>query len=159
LNDVGPFIPAAALKRIRDYMLGVPERFPSMQALEAHLREVHAPFGKLDDAEWALLARYSGRSVPEAGQEGAFALHYDPKIAEPMRATMPLDVDLWPVWGAIKVPVLTIRGATSDLLLPETLERMEKEGAKSHIVPDAGHAPALMDAASIGAIRTFLLQG
>lgn len=158
LNDVGPFIPAAALKRIRDYMLGVPERFPTMQALEAHLREVHAPFGKLDDAEWALLARYSGRRVSEPGQEDAFALHYDPKIAEPMRATMPLDVDLWPVWGAIKVPVLTIRGATSDLLLPETLERMKKEGSKTYTVPDAGHAPALMDADSIGAIRKFLLQ-
>ena len=44
-----------------------------MQALEAHLREVHAPFGKLDDAGWALLARHSGRRVLDATQEGAFA--------------------------------------------------------------------------------------
>ena len=85
-------------------------------------------------------------------------MHYDPKIIEPMRATVPQDVDLWPVWEAIKVPVLAIRGAESDLLLPDTLERMKKEGAKTYIVPEAGHAPALMDAPSIAAIREFLLQ-
>ena len=130
LNDVGPHIPAAALTRIRDYILAAPERFPSMRALEAHLRKIHAPFGNLDDAAWASLARDSGRRVLDATQEGAFAMHYDPKIIEPMRATVPLDVDLWPVWEAIKAPVLTIRGAESDLLLPETLERMKKEGSK-----------------------------
>ena len=69
-----------------------------------------------------------------------------------------LDVDLWAVWSAIKVPVLAIRGAVSDLLLPETLERMKKEGSETYIVPDAGHAPALMDANSIAAIREFLLH-
>jgi pimeloyl-ACP methyl ester carboxylesterase len=158
LNDVGPSIPAAALKRIRDYMVAAPERFASMQALEAYLREIHAPFGKLDDAGWSLLARYSARRVPDASQEGPFTMHYDPKIIEPMRATVPLDVDLWPVWEAIKVPVLAIRGADSDLLLPETLERMKKEGANTYIVPGAGHAPALMDSDSIAAIRAFLLE-
>jgi pimeloyl-ACP methyl ester carboxylesterase len=159
LNDVGPHIPAAALKRIRDYMLGAPERFASMQKLEAHLREIHAPFGKLDDTGWALLARDSGRRVLDTNQEGAFAMHYDPKIIEPMRATAPLDVDLWPLWEMIKAPVLAIRGAESDLLLPQTLERMEREGAKTHTVPETGHAPALMDAATIAVIRDFLLQG
>jgi pimeloyl-ACP methyl ester carboxylesterase len=159
LNDVGPHIPAAALKRIRDYMTGAPERFPDMKALEAHLREIHAPFGKLDDAGWALLARYSGRRVLDATNEGAFTMHYDPKIIEPLRATVPLDVDLWPLWEMIKAPVLTIRGAQSDLLLPDTFQRMQKEGSKAYTVPEAGHAPALMDAASIGAIRDFLVQG
>jgi pimeloyl-ACP methyl ester carboxylesterase len=158
LNDVGPFIPAAALKRIRDYMVSAPMRFASLQLLQAYLRQVHAPFGKLDSAGWALLARYSWRRVPDATPEEAFALHYDPKIVEPMRTTVPLDVDLWPVWEAIKVPVLTIRGAESDLLLPETLERMKKEGSKSYTVPETGHAPALMDADSIAVIAEFLLQ-
>jgi pimeloyl-ACP methyl ester carboxylesterase len=159
LNDVGPSIPAAALKRLRDYMVAAPERFASMQALEVYLREIHAPFGKLDDAGWALLARHSARRVPDATQEGAVTMHYDPKIIEPMRATVPLDVDLWAVWAAIKVPVLAIRGAESDLFLPETLERMKKEGAKTYIVPEAGHAPALMDSDSIAEIRAFLLEG
>ncbi|HQT47366.1 MAG TPA: alpha/beta hydrolase [Acidocella sp.] len=157
LNDVGPLIPAASLKRIRDYMVGAPERFANMATLEAHLREVHAPFGKLTDAQWAHMARYSARSVLDQTGAGTLAMHFDPKIIEPMRGTVPLDVDLWPLWEMIKMPLLTIRGEQSDLLLPETFERMLKDGAKGYIVPDTGHAPALMDAVSIAAVRAFLL--
>ncbi|OYV39634.1 MAG: hypothetical protein B7Z81_03065 [Acidocella sp. 20-61-6] len=111
LNDVGPLIPAASLKRIRDYMVGAPERFANMATLEAHLREVHAPFGKLTDAQWAHMARYSARSVLDQTGAGTLAMHFDPKIIEPMRGTVPLDVDLWPLWEMIKMPLLTIRDA------------------------------------------------
>jgi pimeloyl-ACP methyl ester carboxylesterase len=148
LNDIGPFIPKAALARIRDYIGNTPE-FSDSAALEAHLRRVHAPFGALADAQWAHLAAHSARTLPN----GKLALHYDPAIAEPIRAAEPADAVLWPVWERISVPVLTVRGVSSDLLLPETLVQM---GGASHIVADAGHAPALMDAESIGAIRHFL---
>jgi pimeloyl-ACP methyl ester carboxylesterase len=148
LNDIGPFIPQAALARIRDYIGDTPE-FADDAALEAHLRRVHAPFGALTDAQWAHLAAHSARRLPN----GKLALHYDPAIAAPIRAAEPADAILWPVWERIDIPVMTIRGASSDLLLPETLTRM---GGQSHIVADAGHAPALMDADSIGAIRRFL---
>lgn len=152
LNDIGPHIPKAALVRIRDYMTAAPESFPDLVAFEAYLRRVHAPFGNLPDAEWAAMARFSARPLPD----GSFALHYDPKIAEPIRAQTPSDVDLWPLWDMIRVPVLAIRGAESDLLLPETLQRMIASGAQSLIVPGAGHAPALSDEASIAAIAAFL---
>jgi len=52
--------------------------------------------------------------------------------------------------------VLVLRGETSDLLLPETLERMRGAGAQVCIVPQTGHAPALMDPVQIAAIKTFL---
>jgi len=157
LNDVGPHIPAAALQRIRDYMSNGPERFTSMAALKAHLRDIHAPFGDLGDAGWTHLARYSARSVLDQTGAGAFAMHYDPKIVAPLRDNVPIDIDMWPLWEAIRVPMLTIRGAHSDLLLPETFERMCETGSQGYVVEDAGHAPALMDAASIEAIRAFLL--
>ncbi len=152
LNDLGPHIPAAALARIREYMSQTPERFPSIAALEAHLRQIHAPFGRLTDAQWAHLARYSARPV----LGGAYALHYDPKIADPIKSSVPLDVDMWPLWSLIKIPVLAIRGAASDLLTAETFERMRGDGAETLIVEDAGHAPALMDAPTIARIRAFL---
>ncbi len=157
LNDIGPHIPAAALARIRDYLMKAPERFPSIAALEAQLRMVHAPFGKLTDAQWAHLARFSARPVLDASG-GGYAMHYDPKMVEPLKNTPPLDADMWPLWEAIKIPVLAIRGATSDLLTEETFERMRKDGAETLTVPDTGHAPALMDQAQIEAIRTFLLK-
>jgi pimeloyl-ACP methyl ester carboxylesterase len=153
LNDVGPFIPAAALARIRDYMLPPPE-FADLQALEAHLRVIHAPFGVPDDAGWAEMARHSARALPS----GAVTLHYDPAIADPIRAQEPADVDLMAFWRKIDVPRLTIRGERSDLLLPETLAEMERSGSASLVVPGAGHAPALMDEKTIAEISAFLRE-
>jgi pimeloyl-ACP methyl ester carboxylesterase len=156
LNDIGPFIPAAALKRIRDYMTGAPPRFASLAALEAHLREIHAPFGALTDAQWAHLARHSYRSVLDPA--GPYALHYDPKITEPIAASVPLDADMWPIWDHIKIPILTIRGESSDLLTPDTFARMKDCGSETLTIANAGHAPALMDPPSIAAIQDFLTE-
>jgi pimeloyl-ACP methyl ester carboxylesterase len=158
LNDIGPMIPAAALQRIRDYMVTAPDRFASMAAIDAHLRNIHAPFGWLSDAEWARLARFSGRPVLDQTGQGAFAMHYDPRIVEPMRNAVPIDVDMWPLWEMIKIPVLCIRGAESDLLLEDTFDRMVAEGAEGYTVANAGHAPALMDGASVAVIKDFLLN-
>jgi pimeloyl-ACP methyl ester carboxylesterase len=156
LNDIGPNIPAAALKRIRDYMTEAPERFPTIAALEAHLRVIHAPFGNLTDAQWAHLARYSSRPVLDVTNGSAFTLNYDPKIADPIKASVPIDADMSPIWELIKIPVLAIRGESSDLLSEETFARMQEAGAEGLVVRDAGHAPALMDTPTIEAIRSFL---
>jgi len=156
LNDIGPLIPAAALQRIREYMLAAPERFPTMRALEAHLRNVHAPFGALTDAQWWHLTQFSARNVLDVTHGSAYALHYDPKITEPIRDSVPLDVDMWPLWEKINIPVLAIRGAHSDLLTLETFERMREAGAETLTIQNAGHAPALMDEESIESVREFL---
>jgi pimeloyl-ACP methyl ester carboxylesterase len=152
LNDIGPHIPAAALARIRDYMMAPSASFANLAALEAHLRQIHAPFGNLPDAEWAEMARFSARTLPD----GKLALNYDPKIAESIRAQEPKETEIWGFWERIRIPVLAIRGEQSDLLLPETLQRMAASGARSLIVPGAGHAPALSNAATIGPIAAFL---
>ena len=150
LNDIGPHIPAAALRRIRDY-IGAAPAFDGLPALERHLRAIHAPFGRLTDAQWAHLAATSARRLPD----GQWALHYDPAIATPILAAEPADADLSPFWAGVEVPVLAIRGESSDLLLPETLAGMERDGAATLTVQDAGHAPALMDAATIGEVVRF----
>jgi len=152
LNDVGPLIPAAAIRRIRDYMSAVRPEFSDMLGLEKHLRQVHAPFGKLTDRQWEHLAVTSAKVLPG----GRVALHYDPGIARPIRTAYAMDVDMWRWWDQIKIPVLAIRGAESDLLLPDTFERMARAGARKWVVPDTGHAPALMDQPSIREVRAFL---
>jgi pimeloyl-ACP methyl ester carboxylesterase len=157
LNDVGPFIPAAALARIRDYMVASADspmmmRFPDVEAIERHLRIIHAPFGPLSDDQWAQLARNSARALPD----GRFTMHYDPRIAEPLRGHEPVDVDMWALWDRIRVPRLVMRGETSDILLPETAARMEASGAEACEVKQTGHAPALLDPLQIEAIRSFL---
>ena len=152
INDIGPFVPVAALERIRTY-LSEPRIFADIAGLEAYLRQVHAPFGPLSDEEWAHLAHYSARMRPD----GQVALHYDPAIMEPMQGEL-ADVDLWPLWPTVaQRPVLVLRGERSDLLLRETAQRMgETPGVKVATIPRCGHAPALMEPAQTALVAGFL---
>lgn len=151
LNDVGPFIPKAALERIGSYV-GLDPVFADIAALEAHLRRVHAPFGPLTDAQWAHLARHSARKRPD----GTLGLAYDPGISAAFTGALN-DVDLWALWGLIRCPILVIRGTESDLLTVETAERMAaRPGTTLLTIPGCGHAPALMDPAQTGPIRDWL---
>lgn len=154
LNDIGPFVPGAALARIRDYLtLSVPS-FAEIAELEAHLRQIHAPFGPLTDAQWRHLAETGARHLPD----GRIALHYDPAIAAPFgspEAVKP--IDLWHLWEVAQVPTLVLRGAMSDLLLPETAARMaDRAGVEIAEIAGTGHAPALMEPRQIDLILEFL---
>ena len=151
LNDIGPHIPKAALARIREYMREPPV-FEDLAAVEALLRVIHAPFGIPDDAAWREFATHSVRALPD----GKLTLHYDPAIAHIIRAQEPEDVNLLPFWSKITIPMLVLRGETSDLLLAETFAEMQRSGAEGVTVADAGHAPALMDEHTIATIAAFL---
>ena len=156
LNDVGPVVTAASLRRIGQYVGNAPV-FPSYEAGESYIREVSAPFGRLTDAQWRHLSETSLKEV-----EGGWAMRYDPGIGEPFRKTPILaDVNLWPIYEAISSPTLVMRGAESDLLLHETAAQMATRGPKARLVevPDVGHAPTLMNAHQIAPIRDFLLEG
>ena len=154
LNDIGSHVPQAALARIRDYVGELPS-FADLAALEAHLRQVHAPFGPLSDAEWRHLAETSSRRAADGGLH----LHYDPAIATPIRAAEPVAMDLLPFWGRVTAPTLLIRGAESDLFLAETAREMvaARPGeVRLAEIAGCGHAPALMDPAQIELLTGFL---
>jgi pimeloyl-ACP methyl ester carboxylesterase len=155
LNDVGPFIPKAVLERIAVYV-GTDPRFADLATAEAHFRQVYAPFG-LGDGQWPDFTRHSLR--PAEG--GGWRLHHDPGIAVPFGEGPFEDVDFWDIWDAIDCPVLVLRGAASDLLLPETAEEMTRRGPKAHLVevPGCGHAPGLMEASQVEIIRDWLMSG
>ena len=155
LNDIGPFIPKAALERINDY-LGLDRRFASLDLLEAHLREIHAGFGPLSDAEWRHLAENSAARR----EDGRFGLNYDQRIGQPMKNGPIEDIDLWPVYEQIRCPVLLLRGTESDLLLAETAEEMPRRGPQAELVEidGTGHAPALMATDQIALIWEWLAR-
>jgi pimeloyl-ACP methyl ester carboxylesterase len=155
LNDIGPFIPKAALGRINTY-LGMDLRFATLAELEAHLREIHAGFGPLTDAEWRHLAEHSARRR----EDGSFGLNYDQRLGVPMKRGPIEDVDLWPVWDQIECPVLVLRGLASDLLLPETAAEMTRRGPRAEVVEidGTGHAPALMAKDQIEIVRAWLAR-
>lgn len=156
LNDVGPLISAAAIRRIGEYVGKAPP-FASVEEAETYLRTVSASFGPLSDAQWRHLAQHGVHERPGGGVE----LIYDPAIGEPFRKAMgDQDVSLWPIYDSMRCPTLVLRGAESDLLLRETAEQMTTRGPHARLVevPGVGHAPMLMDAAQIDAVRTFLLE-
>ncbi len=153
LNDVGAFIPAAALRRLAAYV-GADPSFADEAALEADLRRVAAPFGRLSDADWKHLAAISTR----AKSDGSLGYAYDPRIGNALRQSEPQDVDLWATYDAIAVPTLLLRGADSDLLRAEDARAMTGRGPRARLVEFAGvgHAPALMAEDQISHVRAFL---
>ena len=155
LNDVGPVITAASLRRIGEYVGRAP-KFPSMDAAETWIRTVSAPFGPLSDDQWKHLTRYSVRPV-----EGGFSMVYDPGIGDVFRASpIVAAVDLWDAYRAVRCPTLAIRGAESDLLERSILLKMAETGPKARIeeVAGVGHAPMFMDEVQIALVRDFLLE-
>src|SRR5258706_13491458 len=67
---------------------------------------------------------------------------------------------LWTAWERIKCPILILRGADSDLLLPQTASEMIKRNSRATIVeiPGCGHAPPLLEVAQIDVIVDWLAQ-
>ena len=154
VNDVGPVVPKDGIERIAAYV-GLDPSFPDLDALEAALRRIHAPFGPLSDAQWRHMALHSARRKPDGG----FGLAYDPKIAEPFKKQPIEDVDLWSSWDAISCPTLVLRGAQSDILRRQDADAMTQRGPKARLVEFAGigHAPSLTAPDQIAAIGDFLL--
>ena len=156
LNDSGPLVARAALDRIGTYVGNAPS-FPTFEAAEQYVRTISAPFGPHSEAQWRFLAENWVRRA----QDGTWRAAYDPRIAEPYRSLMGKDLDLWPLYDAIRCPTLVLRGETSDLLSRETTAAMAKRGPRARVVEiqGVGHAPSLLHADQIALVRDFLLEG
>jgi len=157
LNDVGPVVTAASLKRIGEYV-GRDPRFDTIEEAEQFVRAVSATFGEFSDAQWRHLTEHVVRSAAD----GKIEFRYDPGIAEPFRQAMGdggKDIELWPFYDAIRCPTLVVRGALSDLLLPATVAQMAQRGPRASCVEIAnvGHAPMFMEPAQVEVVRRFLL--
>ncbi len=155
VNDIGPFIPKASLERIAGYA-GQAISFSTMQEAEAYARETFASFGSaLTDGDWSLMTEITFAQ----GDDGRYRLRYDPAIADVFKTQPIKDVELWSVWDAITQPTLALRGAASDLLLPETAEEMKGRGPKASVATfkGCGHAPSLLEHHQVAAIRDWLI--
>ncbi len=154
LNDIGCQIPAAGLKRILSYA-GVQTSFPTLADAQANLRMICEPFGIPDEAHWQHLFKYS------LVQRSSWQMHYDPAIVTPMKGAEPVDVVMWPLWEAVKsIPVLLIRGESSDILTKETALAMQTTHPNLQLleIKNAGHAPALMTETEINSIKNWLTK-
>jgi pimeloyl-ACP methyl ester carboxylesterase len=156
LNDIGPFVPKEAPRRLLSYVGTIPPPFASMAAAERYIRKIYAPFGALSDAQWAHVTRHSLRKVGG----GRYALAYDPGIVEPLKDMQHQDFQIWPLWDRIRCPVLVLRGAESDVLLKTTADEMQRRGPRVEIVEieGVGHAPTMTAPEHVRLVRDWLLR-
>jgi pimeloyl-ACP methyl ester carboxylesterase len=152
MNDMGPTLPPAFVERMLAYA-GNPQAFATVTELEQYFRTVYKPFGWLSDEQWRLLTETSTRRLPD----GRVTPHYDPAMVQQF-VHHPHDYEQWPAWDSLALPVLCLRGESSDLLLAETAEAMRQRGPRAVVVtiPGCGHAPALNTPEQYALVERFL---
>jgi pimeloyl-ACP methyl ester carboxylesterase len=158
INDIGPDIEPAGIKRIRGYV-GQGRSFPTWVHAARGLKEHGgAAYPDYAMADWLRLAK----RLMALGAGGRIAFDYDMKIAEPFLAPPPAEpFDLWPAFRALAgKPVLAIRGELSDILSAQTLARMKRElpGLDTVTVKRTGHAPTLEEPEVRRAIAKLLAK-
>lgn len=154
LNDIGPELPASALRRIVDYVRNQ-ESYPSLSAFEQRIRELYAPFGPRDGQGWHQMAVENSRRLPD----GRFAPHYDPDIIGAFDESAP-PMDLWSAFSSIQCPMLVVQGGQSDVLTDAIVKKMQGRAAGLKVVrfAECGHAPGLHVQAHLTSLLTFLDQ-
>ncbi len=156
LNDNAPQLAQAAIERIRAYA-GSPPAFQTVLELEAFFRQVYQPYGWLSDAQWRRLTETSTRRL----SDGRVTPHYDPAMVQQF-ISHPEDYSIWNHYDQITIPVLCLRGADSDLVLPETIDRMRRRGPgqigllQVAEIAGCGHAPALNVPGQLDRVANFI---
>ncbi len=157
LNDIGPFIPAASLRRIGEH-IAYPYAFDSYKEAEASIHTAMATFGIKQAQHWEHVITHM--LVEE--EDGGFHLAYDPHLADAFRNKRGAlrkmhDMEMWPLWDMLSCPTLVVRGEESDLLLAQTAEKMAQRSEVEVVtIPDVGHAPMLMNKKEINIIIQYL---
>lgn len=158
MNDIGPQIPLKAMSRLANYTNKDPV-FSSVEEAKKYFKYACADFGTLSEEQWQTFTEHSIREI----SPGKFTTKYDhgikmtqakSKLAwnilfnphKALEGTF-FDVDLWNVWRKVTCPVLVIHGVRSDVLLPDIIQKMRGSHPNMEVleVPDAGHAPALLN--------------
>jgi pimeloyl-ACP methyl ester carboxylesterase len=156
LNDIGPVIELAGLRRIKSYVGKLPPPASCQEAADLLRKLFASHFPKLSDDDWLAFAR---RTFTETG--GRLAPDYDVKLGKAL-AGIDLTRPLPPLWkqfdSLARVPMMLIRGSNSDILSTKTAEAMRarRESLELVTVADQGHAPLLTDAETIGHIAAFI---
>lgn len=171
LNDVGPQIPTEAIARLASFAGKDPD-FASFDEAKRYFQRIYNTFGPLSDEEWHHLTKYSIRQVTQ--NHFVAKIDHRVKIASaqnkltlksflhPFKALegFLFDVDLWDLWQKVQCPVLVIHGKLSDLLLPETITKMQDLHADTTVIEidHTGHAPTLYSSEQHQLIHQWLVK-
>ena len=112
-------------------------------------------FGINKEEDWDYITKNSIKY----GDDGKYRLSYDPKISANLQQQSSDNVELWDIWHKLKMPIMLIWGEKSDILLKDTVIKMQaNENLELHIVKNTGHAPCLLDLDEIKVIEKWLTK-
>src|SRR5580698_6199071 len=115
LNDIGPEVNPAGLKRITDYFTEAPTDFKDLADVAAYYR-ANYPF--LADASEPELIEFVRWAVKPA-DDGRLTWKIDPAVRNiPRTGTAARPMDMWVPYARITARTMVIRGAESDILAP-----------------------------------------
>ena len=148
LIDVGPELDARGVTRIQLDMQNATPFFASVQEFEAVLA-VRYP-----ETDRATLERLAPLWLRQR-EDGRYEPRTDPSFHRPRGRYSPDEARAWRdtetarLWEALRktsCPALVVRGAASDILDPDTAERMAEEtlpNGRLEVIPRAGHSVML----------------
>jgi len=156
LNDIGPEVTPDGMARLRANV-GRGGNWPTFVHAARDLASRNAgiyPDWQLGD--WLGFARRLCR----VSATGRIVFDYDPRIAEPFRLPgHDAGADHWAAFEALRdLPVLSLRGALSDVLSGAVQARMKARmpGLQAVMVPRVGHSPTLEEPVAVAALEAFL---
>jgi esterase len=118
LVDVGPDLDPRGGNRIAQEVINVPEEFDTFEDLFTYMNKQNrfAP-----EPVIRRRLQYASKELPN----GKFGWRYDQEIRESRRrGDVAPTLDLWPALPKITCPTLIVRGTETDLLSPQTAQRM-----------------------------------
>jgi pimeloyl-ACP methyl ester carboxylesterase len=158
LNDVGPELDPVGVARIQAYVGRLAPAATWSDAVERVRTMFAQALPEYTEAQWLELARLSfdedAHGVPQPMS--------DPRIGDALRTIAPPPGAVQAMWFAFRAlsttPTLVLRGAHSDVLSAQTLERMRREHPRlvAATIPNRGHAPQLDEPESLAALEAFL---
>ncbi|MBV1705201.1 MAG: alpha/beta hydrolase [Hyphomicrobiales bacterium] len=156
LNDIGPVIDNSGLVRISRNLGSQAAPADYAAAAAAIKASQAAQFPALGDPDWDAWARFVFRQT-----DAGLARRYDPAVTrlfDGVAAGQP-SPENWPSFDALDgIPLMSIRGSTSDLFSAATQAEMARRRPDMDVlvVPGQGHAPLLRDVPTVAAIRAFV---
>ncbi|MGH0030167.1 MAG: alpha/beta fold hydrolase [Myxococcota bacterium] len=145
--DIGPEVDARGRMRIRQDVEANVE--PSFASVDEFARELSLAYPAGQHHALKRMAEHSLRRR----EDGRFVLKMDPALRggmvnpespeEAAAREQEMEKRLWDALASLPCPTLVVRGAASDILSPETADRMVDEvlqNGRLAVVPQAGHS-------------------
>ncbi|ETO10555.1 hydrolase [Reticulomyxa filosa] len=179
LNDIGPFVSKQVTQNIGNYLSKVPTMNSIDDVIKVNKKRYELkirysekwPQTHFSEEDWHWLARVMSQEEKREGKSeendkktesekdknSKYIFRYDPNIVRNFDK-VDNDWDFFNLFDLIKIPTLLIRGAKSEIVSKELMEKMKVRGPKPKCVElqNFGHAPMLLTDDEIDPIIAFI---